>query len=247
MRSRWYIEGAFSGAIKGGKIGKIELANKGTLLLDEIGEMPMQLQSKLLRVLQEKELERVGSNKTVKLDTQIICSTNQNIESMVFDGTFRQDLYFRINTIELHIPSLHERLPDIPLLCEFFIQKINQIHGCHITGISDHMLQHFYNYKWPGNIRELEHVLERACVMSSNGILEVDHFDFFMPRIYQKMMTSNLTQPTQGSLSYQKDQFEKNSILQALEKTGGNKSKAAIILGITRSQLYEKFKKYNLC
>jgi len=242
-----YSEGAFSGASKGGKVGKFEQANNGTILLDEIGELPLPLQSKLLRILQEREIERIGGIKPVSLDVRIICCTNQNIEQMINEGKFRQDLYYRINTVELNIPPLRDRPIDIPLLCEHFIQKINQYHNFSIIGISDKVLQHFLNYNWPGNVRELEHVLERACVMSSTTILDVDHFDFFLPRVYRNVITEdNDSFSKLETLSNKKNHAERKAIIQALETTNGNKTKAAILLDITRSQLYEKLKKYDL-
>jgi transcriptional regulator with PAS, ATPase and Fis domain len=245
-----YNEGAFSGAMKGGKVGKFEQANNGTILLDEIGELPLSLQSKLLRVIQERELERLGGVKTIKLDVRIICCTNQNIEQMVEEGAFRQDLYYRINIVTLDIPPLRDRLTDIPALCNHCIQKINQYHGCSITGISTDVLRHFFNYSWSGNIRELEHVLERACVMSPPGELDVDHFDFFLPTLYRSntnTTTGRADNPNaSGALSDKKNLAEKEAIIHALESTKGNKSKAAILLQITRSQLYEKSKKYGL-
>lgn len=242
-----YNEGAFSGASRGGKVGKFEQANNGTILLDEIGELPLPLQSKLLRILQEHEIERIGGIRPVSLDVRIICCTNQNIEQMINEGKFRQDLYYRINTVELTIPPLRDRLIDIPVLCEHFIQKINQYHNCSIIGISDKVLQHFLSYDWPGNIRELEHVLERACVMSSTTILDVDHFDFFLPRVYRNSTTEdNASFSKLETLSNKKNQAERKAIIQALETTKGNKTKAALLLDITRSQLYEKLKKYDL-
>lgn len=242
-----YSEGAFSGASKGGKVGKFEQANNGTILLDEIGELPLPLQSKLLRILQEHEIERIGGIKPVSLDVRIICCTNQNIEQMINEGKFRQDLYYRINTVELNIPPLRDRPIDIPLLCEHFIQKINQYHNFSIIGISDKVLQHFLSYDWPGNIRELEHVLERACVMSSTTILDVDQFDFFLPRVYRNVTNGgNDSLGKLETLSIKKNHTEQKAIIQALETTKGNKTKAAILLDITRSQLYEKLKKYDL-
>jgi len=242
-----YSEGAFSGASKGGKVGKFEQANNGTILLDEIGELPLPLQSKLLRIIQERELEKIGGIKPMSLDVRLICCTNQDVEQMITEGKFRQDLYYRINTIELNIPPLRDRLIDFPLLCEHFIQKINQYHNCSITGISDEVLQHFLNYNWPGNIRELEHVLERACVMSSTTILDVDHFDFFLPRIFRNLAAEgNDSFSKMDTLSNKRNQAERKAIIQALETTKGNKSKAAMLLDITRSQLYEKLKKYDM-
>lgn len=242
-----YSEGAFSGAAKGGRTGKMEYADKGTILLDEVGEMSISLQSKLLRVLQEKELERIGSNKTVKLDVRVICSTNQNLEQMVREGTFRQDLFYRINVIELYVPPLRDRKSDIPALCEHFIEKMNLIHGCFISGIHDTIMNLFMEYQWPGNIRELEHVIERACVMTLIGPLTIDSFDFFLPRIQQDMvLAQNPPDLLPNSLSEQKNSFEKNTMIQAIKECGGNKTKAAKLLQMSRSHFYEKLKRYEI-
>lgn len=240
-----YTEGAFSGAVKGGKVGKLEYGNKGTILFDEIGEFPFSLQAKLLRVLQEKELEKVGSNKTINLDIRVICCTNQDLKEMVKGNRFREDLYYRINIIEIHIPPLREHKKDIPLLCEHFIKKINKCHGCSIEDISEKMMENFQKYHWPGNIRELEHVLERACVTTTSGILQEEHFDFFLPRIFIEQSIDE-EENRKDTLTYQKNQTEYKAILKALETSGKNKTRAAKILNITRSQLYEKLKKYNL-
>jgi transcriptional regulator with PAS, ATPase and Fis domain len=236
-----YEGGAFSGAVKGGKPGKFEEANNGTILLDEIGELPPHLQVKLLRVLQEQKIERVGSNKTISLDVRIICCTNQNLEKLVDTNRFRRDLYYRINTIEIAIPPLRDRIEDISLLCTHLIKKINQTHGCFIEGVSEAMLRHFAGYSWPGNVRELEHTLEQACVMTLSGILDEVHFDFFLSRIYpDKISVSN------SMLDTTVESIEIETILNALKSTKGNKSHAAKILNISRSRLYSKLKKYNL-
>jgi transcriptional regulator with PAS, ATPase and Fis domain len=236
-----YEGGAFSGASKGGKPGKFEEANNGTLLLDEIGELPLQFQAKLLRVLQEQKIERVGSNKTISLDIRIVCCTNQKLETLIDTHHFRRDLYYRINTVEIAIPPLRERIADIPLLCAHLIKKINQTHGCFIEGVSKTMLHHFASYSWPGNVRELEHILEQACVMNLSGILDEDHFEFFLSRIYRNNMAIS------GSmLDSTVESIEKEAILKALQKTQGNKSHAAEMLNISRSRLYDRLKKYNL-
>jgi PAS domain S-box-containing protein len=191
-----YEPGSFSGALKEGKVGKFEHANGGTLLLDEIGEMPLNLQSKLLRVLQENELERVGGLEPIKLDVRIICSTNQNLEELIKEGKFRRDLYYRINVVEIHIPPLRERLEDIPLLCKHFIDKINEENGLGIADVSKDVYSLFYNHEWRGNVRELMHVLERACISAGSGQLKVEHFDFLLSRMYKdknkkKLVTDN--------------------------------------------------------
>lgn len=237
-----YEEGAFSGAKKGGKPGKFEQANGGTILLDEISEMPLPLQSKLLRILQEKECERIGGNKTIKLNVRVLCATNQNIESMVEDGSFRRDLYYRINVIEMLLPPLRERLDDLPMLCEYLISKINTNHGCYIESLSDEVLSMFYDYNWPGNVRELEHVLERASVLALSGILERPDFDFFWPKVYKNDITKSNIHLFQDS----KQSTERKVIMNALETTKGNKSEAAKLLGISRSLLYGKLNKYKI-
>lgn len=237
-----YEEGAFSGAKKGGKPGKFEQANGGTILLDEISEMPLPLQSKLLRILQEKECERIGGNKTIKLNVRVLCATNQNIESMVEDGSFRRDLYYRINVIEMLLPPLRERLDDLPMLCEYLISKINTNHGCYIESLSDEVLSMFYDYNWPGNVRELEHILERASVLTLSGTLERPDFDFFWPKVYKNDITKSNIHLFQDS----KQSTERKVIMNALETTKGNKSEAAKLLGISRSLLYGKLNKYRI-
>lgn len=240
-----YEPGSFSGALKEGKVGKFEHANGGTLLLDEIGEMPLSLQSKLLRVLQENELERVGSLKPIKLDVRIICSTNQNVEKLVEKGEFRRDLFYRINVVEIHIPALRERLDDIPLLCRHFIDKINDSNGLGITGISNDVYSLFYKYEWTGNVRELLHVLERACISAGSGQLKIEHFDFLLTRMY-KNSDSNKIITNDSSLNAVTGEVEKEKIIRALVETNGNKSAAAKLLKIDRSSLYNKIKKYNI-
>lgn len=240
-----YENGAFSGALKGGKIGKFELANNGTILLDEVGELPLDLQSKLLRVLQEQELERIGSLKTIKLDVRVICATNQNIEEQVKTGKFREDLYYRINVMELKIPPLRDRLEDIPVLCSYFIEKINQKHGLGISDISEDAVHLFYRYSWPGNIRELEHVMERACFIKGSGQLEIGDFDFLLTKIF-KNSVPDLPILKEKTLEDVKVKAEKEKIIKVLVEVGGSKTKAAEVLGINRSVLYGKLKKYNI-
>jgi len=237
-----YVEGAFSGASKNGKTGKFELANRGTLLLDEIGEMRMELQAKLLRVLQEKEIEKVGGTKPTAIDVRIICSTNQNIEELIREGKFRKDLYYRINTVEMEIPALRDRKDDILLLCEHFIQKFNKIHNCKITDIEDKVIELFKEYDWPGNIRQLEHVIERACVTIFTGKLDTNAFRFFLDTIQLEKVSEGYGQ----SFQEQKQETERNLILHTLDITKGNKTEAAKLLHISRSLLYKKIDKYNL-
>lgn len=241
-----YAEGAFTGASKGGKIGKFELADKGTLLLDEIGEMPIDLQVKLLRVLQEKEFEKIGGLKAIKFNTRIICSTNQNIEDMVANGQFRQDLFYRINIIEIYIPPLRERLDDIEPLCLHFIKRINQENGTKITGINKEVINMLYQYHWPGNVRELEHVIDRAAVICKSGELKLNHLTFFIERQNRRKRSVDSPVSSEQTLRDQTQKTEKEAILQALRQVGGNKTKAAELLHIDRSRLYSKLKKYGI-
>ena len=268
-----YEEGAFTGAMKKGKVGKFELADTGTLLLDEIGEMPLPLQAKLLRVLQNYEIERVGGLSSKKVDVRLICSTNRNLEQMAREGSFRQDLYYRINTVELHIPPLRERLGDLYELCAFLIGKINKTFHLETAGISDPVYSLFCEYRWPGNVRELEHVLERLAVLHPNSEISSESCDFLRERIaaarqavpseagpvsekpeitrtYRSSEISAAGAPSSllsvQALKEKQQQDDRVLILQALIQTGGNKAKAARLLGIDRSLLYYRMKKLGI-
>lgn len=240
-----YEEGAFTGAKKGGKPGKFELANGGTLLLDEINELPLYLQSKLLRVIQEKEIERVGGVKTIELDVRLVCTTNKNMLDLVHKGEFRRDLYYRVNVVEINIPSLRERTEEIESLIKHFIVKINCNHGLHITGIHNGVLQLCRRYSWPGNIRELEHVIERAAVTAASGELGMEHFDYMLPRILESV-TDDVTDASGLSLEEAKEIAEKQAIIKALLKANGSKTLAAEELNIHRTVLHSKIKKYRI-
>lgn len=240
-----YEGGAFTGAKKGGKIGKFELADGGTLLLDEIGEMPLPLQSKLLRVLQEKEVERIGGVTPIKVDVRLICSTNQNLTQLIQDGRFRADLYYRINTIELAIPPLRDRLDDIPDLCNFFVQKFNRENGSYTQGVEQEVLALMQQYTWPGNVRELEHVIERLCFLNPHSTIGIASCDFLLNKLSGD---HTLSRPAAAfsSLQEQRSSAEIDLIRQTLRQTDGNKAKAARILGIDRTVLYRKLKKYHI-
>lgn len=241
-----YEEGAFTGAKKGGKRGKFELANGGTLLLDEINELPLHLQSKLLRVIQEKEIERIGGLKPIELDVRLICSTNKDIRELVQKGLFREDLYYRVNVVEINIPPLRERIEEISELTRHFITKINRDHGLNITNISSSVMQLFCKYNWPGNIRELEHVLERAAIISVSGLLDMEHFEYLRPRIVEILNDRVNKSLDSASLEKVKDLAEKQAIIQALKRTNGNKTLAAKELNIHRTVLYSKMKRYGI-
>ncbi|MGF6905601.1 sigma-54 interaction domain-containing protein [Fusobacterium sp. PH5-44] len=240
-----YEKGAFSGASQSGKIGKFQLANNGSILLDEIGEMPLELQSKLLRVLQEKEIEKIGGLNNIKINVRVICATNQNLEELVEHGKFRADLYYRINSVELKIPSLRDRMEDIPMLCKHFIAKINNSMNLNIIGISDKVINLFYKHRWKGNIRELENVIERGCIMAGEDQLKIEHFDFLNLKITDNSEI-HFDDNEDQTLKILKDHLEKEEIIKALTASNGNKSKAAKSIGMDRSVLYSKLKKYNI-
>lgn len=239
-----YEEGAFSGARKGGKPGKFEMAHKGTLYLDEIDQLPVVLQSKILRAVQEKEIERVGGTKTIPTDIRLICTSNRNLRELVDSGDFREDLYYRINVVSIHLPPLRERLDDIPALVKHFIAKINRELGLNITGVNRDILKSFQSYHWPGNVRELEHLLERAANVALSGSLNVYHFDNFRPRF----LDSGHEKSTKAimHLNDLKTKMEKDAISNVLNMTNGNKKRASEILNIDRSLLYKKIRKYNI-
>ena len=240
-----YEEGAFTGARKGGKPGKFELANGGTIFLDEIGDMSMPMQAKLLRVLQEREVERVGGTKTSSVDVRVIAATNQDLETMMSQGTFRQDLYYRLNIIALHVPPLRERREDLPELCEALLRKVNRTLQFDVDGVSREAMELLMQYDWPGNVRELENVLERSVnLMDEVGDILPEHLPPTMRRPATKPALSN--QEETKELAGIMEEAEKQAIYKALETAGGNRSQAAKILGIHRSGFYQKLSKYQI-
>jgi Nif-specific regulatory protein len=229
-------KGAFTGAIVTRK-GRFELANSGTILLDEIGDLPVTLQPKILRVLQEKEFERVGGEKTIKVDVRLIAATSRNLEELVLKGKFREDLYYRLNVVPIFMPALRERKEDILPLTEYFLNRFNEENRKAIS-ISPKALKILAGYNWPGNVRELENAIERIVVMSNGKSIEpVD-----LP-LNLKVHSSRETLHKE-SLSSGIEEMERSSILHALEETGWIQAKAARILGITSRQIGYKIKKY---
>lgn len=232
--------GAFTGATSR-KLGRFELANKGTIFLDEIAEMSMNMQAKLLRVLQEKTFERVGGTETLSLDVRVIAATNRQLDEAIKKGQFREDLFYRLNVIHIHLPPLRERKEDIPLLAKHFLNKIG--HTYQVEKISPEALELLSNYHWPGNIRELQNVIERSAIICRDKVIRPEH----LPReLYTSpKSTGNLVIefPDQGILL---EDLEKELILKALEKSGGNQTKAAQLLGITRSALLYRSQKYGI-
>lgn len=246
-----YEAGAFSGALSKGKVGKFEYAGKGTILLDEIGDMPFGLQSKLLRAIQEKEFEKLGGVVSTPFNARIICTTNRNIQELISQEKFRQDLYYRINAIEIKIPPLRERREDVEPLVRHFISTINKENGLSITDISKEALTLLESYDWPGNVRELRYVIERACFVVGAGILECKHFAEIESKILNnsggKEIESSFDSDMEfDSLSEAREYAELTEIKKALLKAKGNKSMAAKLLKVDRSVLYEKMKKYDL-
>ncbi|WP_139257374.1 sigma-54-dependent transcriptional regulator [Desulforamulus aeronauticus] len=236
-------KGAFTGAVAR-KLGRFELANHGTLFLDEVTEMPLSMQVKLLRVLQERQFERVGGTESIKVDVRVIAATNRDPLESIRNGTFREDLYYRLNVLPIHLPPLRERKEDISLLVMHFLEKFNPSHNQFISPDAMGLL---LSYEWPGNIRELQNVVERAVILSQGHEIKSHH----LPKEIQRTPTSKTEEqqeliinfPDQG-ISF--EDVEKELILKAMEKSNGNQTKAAQLLGITRSALLYRAQKYQL-
>jgi Nif-specific regulatory protein len=231
-------KGAFTGAITARK-GRFELANGGTMLLDEIGDLPINLQPKILRVLQEKEFERVGGERTIKVDVRLIAATGRNLEELVSRGKFREDLYYRLNVVPIFMPALRDRKEDIPILIEHFLKRFNDENKKSIS-ISPQSLRVLVDYNWPGNVRELENTMERLVVMSCNSLIKPSD----LPINLRLPPPKDLLQ--KESLKVGIEDIEKSSILDALEKTGWVQAKAARVLGLTPRQIGYKMKKYDI-
>ncbi len=231
-------KGAFTGAISS-RSGKFELANKGTIFLDEIGDLPLTLQPKILRVLQEREFERVGSDKTKKVDVRIIAATSRDIERRVSDGSFREDLYYRLNVIPVFLPPLRERGEDIPILIEHFLERFNRENNRRVT-IDRGALQALLNYDWPGNVRELENTIERLVIMSRTDRITTSD----LPVSLSIKRFKDTGSPATVTTSLR--EIEKSNIVNALRQTGWVQSKAARLLGITPRQIGYKIKKYRI-
>jgi transcriptional regulator with PAS, ATPase and Fis domain len=226
-----YEKGAFTGA-QTTKPGKFEQADTGTVFLDEIGDVPAAIQVKLLRILQEREFERLGSNVTRHIDVRVVAATNQDLRAALEQGTFREDLYYRLNVVPLNIPPLRERKQDIPFLANHFVQKLAPDTGCQVESITDAAMEKLISYHWPGNVRELENVIERSLVMATGTALDASDIKLEnapRPRAHSE---SNFL-PEGLSL----DQYEQDIIREALRRADGNKSQAARLLGLTRNAL----------
>ncbi|WP_232697749.1 sigma-54 interaction domain-containing protein [Brevibacillus daliensis] len=259
-----YQGGAFTGADKKGKPGKMELAHEGTLFLDEIGELPLELQVKLLRALQERQYYRVGGTAPITINTRIIAATNKNLEQLVEEGRFREDLFYRLNVFSLEIPSLRERSEDLPELIQIFLQEYSLSHDHPIPLLAPDVMQALITFPWPGNIRQLRNVMERLSILQENGMITSEH----LPAPFRSSKSQSVIQPSHelplldfpsGELPLEKPSFtwgtrvghsyhenEKQQVIAALHRTYGNKKAAATLLGISRGTLYNKMKKYGI-
>ncbi|HZG17528.1 MAG TPA: sigma 54-interacting transcriptional regulator [Candidatus Bathyarchaeia archaeon] len=247
-----YQGGSFTGAEKKGKPGKLELAHGGTLFLDEIGELPLELQVKLLRALQERKFYRVGGTEPITVNTRIVAATNRDLEEMVAQGRFREDLFYRLNVFSLEIPPLRERKEDILELVQIFIHEYSITHEQPVPRISPEVMQMLYDYAWPGNIRQLRNVMERLSILQEGGMILLEHLPASIraertERVHELITQLPLSAPRLIPPRMEESKMnEKERILAALERTYGNKKAAADLLGISRGTLYNKMRKYGI-
>jgi len=236
-----YEKGAFTGANLSGKIGKFELANEGTIFLDEIGDLPLLLQAKLLRVLQEKEMERVGGNEIIHLNIRVIAATNCDLEAKIKEGAFRQDLFYRLNVLNLKVPSLRERKEDIPLLINHFITSMYQSFDIY-KKFPDEIIKILLKYTWPGNIRELKNIIERITVNAEDKFIKQEDIpEYILNKVLEKdPVTKYECTLREGSLKHTLAEIEKKIILDTLKKYNYNRTETAKVLGIPRMTLYRK-------
>jgi transcriptional regulator with GAF, ATPase, and Fis domain len=250
-----HAKGAFTGAYRH-RIGRFEAANGGDIFLDEIGDIPLSVQVKLLRVLESKQFERVGDNMPINVDVRIISATNKNLEELIGQRVFRDDLYFRINAIAIHLPPLRERAQDIPLLVSAFIRKHQKKSGKRITGLTRSAMELFIAYHWPGNVRELKSVLDYAFILAEEGMISTDHLPPHMvekpDNIVATSLPGEIQKPTAGArqMTYFKDTEadldQKKALIDALRRSEGNQSQAARLLGINRVTVWNRMKKYGI-
>ena len=246
-------KGAFTGALNK-REGRFELAHGGTILLDEISEISPTVQAKLLRVLQERELERVGGNRTIKVDVRVIATTNRNLEQSVDKKEFRQDLFFRLNVVPIHVPPLRERREDVPFLAEEFMRRFGRKHGVQVRGFSEEALKILTSHNWPGNVRELQNVVERAVILSSDsGVLQPEHLGMAKQPASLESVSEAVNRPESAQVSSAAAQsetptlaeIEKRHILATLECCKGNRTHAARLLGVSIRTLRNKLHEYN--
>ncbi len=230
-----HVRGSFTGAIRN-KVGRFEIADGGTIFLDEISDISPKIQVELLRVLQEKEFERVGDSTTKKVDVRVVTATNQDLSEKVRRGEFREDLYYRLNVMKIELPPLRKRREDIPLLTDYFLEKFNRKFNKEIRSVSDDVKKIFMNYPWPGNVRELEHAIEHAFILCRQPVITVDH----LPPELMNFNVKDISCRNDGKAG------DAQAVIQALEKSAWNKTKAAMLLGISRRSIYRKIKEYNI-
>lgn len=238
-----YSEGAFTGAKKGGQVGKFELAHRGTIFLDEIGDMSAQMQAKLLRVLQEKTIERLGEGVSRKIDVRVIAATNRNLEELIKNKVFREDLYYRLNVITLNIPPLRDRKIDVEPLVEYFIDIFNCQFGQQVKSVESGVLELFYKHKWPGNVRELQNVIERAFNVIDGDTITKKHLPLYLQ---EQVNSGRVHSAVLRGLPFVIAKLEREAIIEALNLTNGNRNKAASILNISRAGFYKKMKEYDI-
>jgi DNA-binding NtrC family response regulator len=236
-----YEKGAFTGALRG-KEGLFQAASGGTIFLDEIGELPLEMQAKLLRILQEKEVRPVGSNERVKVDVRVIAATNRDLEQAYKEGTFRKDLFFRLNVVTIHTPSLRERKSDIPSLVHWFLEKSA---SQRVVEVSAQAMKMMLDYDWPGNVRELENCVERAVALGADDSLDIDDLPPSV-RAGQTLSSREAVAIAGAGNSSDLEELEKETIQRVFEQVAGDKSAAGRILGISRATLYRKLKRYNI-
>jgi two-component system response regulator AtoC len=238
-----YERGAFTGAVTK-KPGKFELADSGTILLDEIGDMPLNTQVKILRIVETKHVERLGGKEPIYFDARIICTTNQNLTELIEKGKFREDLYYRINVALLHLPALRERKEDIPLLVQHYLNELNMKLGLEINGLTPDAMELFLSYDWPGNVRELINVLEKSAILTNGPLIDKSSVNIALEKSVSLDIPKDSGQMI--SLSDTLKKVEKTLIVNALKQSKGIQIKAAKMLGLAPKNLWKKIKKHNI-
>jgi PAS domain S-box-containing protein len=233
-----HVKGAYTGAVKD-RSGRFETAHGGSIFLDEIGDLPLATQVKLLRVLEEKIVERVGANTSIPVDVRIISATNRDLKELIGSDIFRKDLYFRINVIPVHLPPLRERIEDIPLLADAFFRKIRLKVNKKFTAISRETMAALMNYTWPGNVRELKSAFEYACVTCQEGTIQPEHLP-------ENILTEKKVSGSAKRVSISREEIKKIELIETLEETGGNQSAAAKLLGVTRVTIWNRMERYGI-